>query len=350
MSGFASVPIDTWTQRVGAFAALPALIRELGSDPFTALSAARLAPDALDDPGGRITYQALGRFLDLAAERTQCAHIGLLAGRFWHLRDLGLLGGLALNSATVGDALHALVHHQHLNSEGGAAFLMERGDWTDFGYAIYCPNVPGANQIADAVVAGGFNYMRELSGGGWQPTAVLLAHAPPCDVSPHRALFKLTPRFDTDCSALRFPTRWMETRVAGADIRRLRRLEARAAAVDDGAVVKRVCRALRIGLATGGSSGNDIAKALHINRRTLNRHLEAAGTTFQELLDDVRYATARQLLAGSHLPLDDVAAALGYGGVTQFMRRFRCWSGGSPGDWRRKVQRADASALAAGTA
>jgi len=350
MSGFAGVPVDSWTQRVGAFTALPALVRELGGDPFALSSVAGLVPHALDDPDGRISYQALSQFLNLAAERTGCAHIGLLAGRFWHLRDLGLLGRLALNSATVGDALHALVRHQHLNSEGGAAFLIERGDWTDLGYAVYCPSVSRANQIADAVVAGAFNFMRELCGGGWQPTAVLLAHAAPRDMSPYRALFKLTPRFDAEYSAVRFPARWMETPVAGADVRRRRRLQTQAAAVGDGGVVERVCRALRIGLATGRSSGDDIAKALHINRRTLNRHLEAAGTTFQALLDEVRYATARQLLAGSHLPLDDVAAALGYGGVTQFMRRFRCWSGGSPGDWRRKVQRADASALAAGTA
>jgi AraC-like DNA-binding protein len=72
-----------------------------------------------------------------------------------------------------------------------------------------------------------------------------------------------------------------------------------------------------------------------MHRRTLNRRLKAAGTTFQQVLDTVRFEVARQLLADSELTLDDVAAAIGYAGVTPFMHTFRRWAGTTPDRWRR---------------
>jgi len=123
--------------------------------------------------------------------------------------------------------------------------------------------------------------------------------------------------------------------VQGADPARLQAAQVRAAAMGDADLVKRVRRAIRVGFVTGGCAGDDVARSLVMNRRTLNRRLAVEGTTFQALLDDVRHQTACQLLAGSRLSLDDVAAALGYGGVTQFLRRFRQWTGVAPGAWRR---------------
>jgi AraC-like DNA-binding protein len=63
--------------------------------------------------------------------------------------------------------------------------------------------------------------------------------------------------------------------------------------------------------------------------------LQAAGTTFREVLDQARFDLACQLLTDSHMSLDDVAAMLGYAGVSPFMRTFRRWAGTTPARWRR---------------
>src|SRR5690242_15565789 len=93
------------SQRVGAFAMLPTLIRQLAADPAVALTAAGLASDALADPEGRISFAALGRLMRESVQLTRCAHFGLLAGRMWHLSDLGVVGELTRHSPTVGEAL-----------------------------------------------------------------------------------------------------------------------------------------------------------------------------------------------------------------------------------------------------
>jgi len=93
-------------------------------------------------------------------------------------------------------------------------------------------------------------------------------------------------------------------------------------------------------------SGDDLARMLSMHRRTLNRRLKAEGTTFQRVLDEVRFEIARDLLSNSSVHLDDIAATLGYAAVTPFMRTFRRWSGTTPGQWRRSV-RAEGNEVAA---
>jgi hypothetical protein len=135
-----------WTQRVGAYTALPSLIRQLGADPVATLRAAGLSQDALDLPDAHVPYASLGRLLHLASERTGCRHLGMLAGRLWHLEDIGLVGELVRHSPTVGDALRTLTVYQHLNSGGGLAFLIERPGIVEIGTRSTTRTSRGANR------------------------------------------------------------------------------------------------------------------------------------------------------------------------------------------------------------
>lgn len=322
-------------QRVGMLSELPALLRRMGVEPADVLASAGLTPDAIEGTESQITYSAFGRLLAESANRTHCAHLGLLAGRMWRLADLGLAGELARHSRTVGEALETLTVYQHLNAEGGIAYLNAGEETAELGYAIYLPGVSGVDQIYDGVIAVVYNSVRELCGPGWRPSEVLFAHARPDDLSPYRDLFRVTPRFNAEVSALRFPVRWLTKPIDGADEAQRRRAQQRADAVEGGQVVEQVRRTLRILLLRGKHKGDELAQMLSMHRRTLNRRIKAEGSTFQHVLDEVRFTVARQLLTGTDISLDDIAAMLGYSGVSPFMRAFRRWTGSTPGGLRR---------------
>ena len=327
-----------WTHRVSNLATLPRLIRELGGEPEAVLLGAGLDPAALDDPDNRIPYAAVVDVLDRAAAYTGCDHFGLLAGRLSHLSNLGLLGTLVRNSPTVGRALEAFTVYQHMNSDGGLVFLLKRGDYADLGYATYHRVLAGAYHLHDAAMATAMNIMTELCGSAWKPYEVFLPHARPRDVAQYRAFFKVVPRFDAEFCALRFPARDLARLVAGADPEACYRSEqsARSAGAPD--FLQQVYRGLRRLMLDNRHSGDDLAQTLAIHRRTLNRRLKAEDTTFQRVLDEVRFDVARQLLTDTNVHLDDIAATLGYAAVTPFMRTFRRWSGMTPGQWRRAVR------------
>jgi AraC-like DNA-binding protein len=77
-----------------------------------------------------------------------------------------------------------------------------------------------------------------------------------------------------------------------------------------------------------------VAKALGMSPRTLQRRLGELGTTYQQLLDEVRHRSARRLLANTDLGPGEVAFLLGFEELNSFTRAFHSWEGTTPARWR----------------
>ncbi len=325
-------------QRVSALAVVPDLLRELGEDPAEVIASAGLPAGVLDDDENRIPYAAVGRLLRGCVARTGCPHFGLLAGQRAGLAYMGLVGKLMRHSPTVGAALRTLVVYHGLNSQGGLIFLSEQTGVAALGYAIYQKDVQAVEQICDGVIAMALSGMRELCGPNWAPERVLFSRAKPGDVLPYRRFFRAPCRFDSEHTALLFPTHWLERPLADSDPELLRTLEEQAHARAGINLIARLQRALRTLLISGGTSGDEVASSLEMHRRTFNRRLRALGTTFQAILDQVRFAISCQLLDSSDIALTEIAASLGYAEASAFSRAFRRWSGKTPFQRRRAAR------------
>lgn len=66
-----------------------------------------------------------------------------------------------------------------------------------------------------------------------------------------------------------------------------------------------------------------VARGLGVGERSLQRRHGGEGTSFQVLLNAVRRARGRELLADPALDIDEVAFLLGYEGQNSFFRAFR---------------------------
>jgi AraC-like DNA-binding protein len=327
-----------WDQRVGGFVAVPGLLRSLGVAPEPVLAAAGLWAQALDAGSGRIPYVAVLRLLAECAAQTRMPHFGLLAGQAWRLQDLGLLGELMRHSATVGDALRTMVVYQQLNALGGAPVLQERGDTVELGYVVYHPSTRPLDTVFDTALAAGLQVMRELCGPRWHPRRVGLPRAAPADADLYTRHFGCPVRFDAERAAFEFAAGTMSRPVAGADAQRWRALHAEIRAQDDARLVPALYRTVRTLLAKGAANRQTTAQQLALHRRTFNRRLRAQGTSFREILDDVRHEAARQLLRDTALPVIGIAEALGYAEASSFNHAFRRWSGLAPTAWRLRAR------------
>jgi AraC-like DNA-binding protein len=326
------------SRTVGAFTVVPALIQQLGADPSPIFAEAGVTYETLADRSARIAWGSLTHLLRTAALRTGCRHFGLLVGREWRLSDLGLLGELVRHSPTIGAALNELIANQHLNSEGTLAYLRRQGDDIDLGYASYVAFPSGADIVYEAVLAAAANFMRELAGDRWNPSRVQFQHSPPSDLAPYREHFRAPLNFDAKSCALRFSADWLTRRIRGVTPERLRRAREQAKAVDKAVLLDKIFRALRILLLHGSASGADVAHALAMHRRTFNRRLNSEGTTFQQVLDRVRFAVAKELLESSQLTLPKISEALCYADEASMIHAFRRWTGTTPGAWRQSAR------------
>ena len=77
-------------------------------------------------------------------------------------------------------------------------------------------------------------------------------------------------------------------------------------------------------------SADEVASQLGFSRRTLIRHLKQAGTSFQNLKEDLIMQHLKSLLANSELPLAEVAHRLGYADGANFTRACKRIFGATP--------------------
>ena len=83
----------------------------------------------------------------------------------------------------------------------------------------------------------------------------------------------------------------------------------------------------------------DVALALGLSARSLQRRLKEQGTTFSQELERSKQKGAIQLLVKENLNISEIARMLGYSDPSNFGRAVRKWTGQSPKHWRESLLR-----------
>ena len=88
----------------------------------------------------------------------------------------------------------------------------------------------------------------------------------------------------------------------------------------------------------GYPSLSQLAKQASVSERTLRRHLQKAGSSYQRMLETARKRDAVRLLGNAGLTIQRVAELLGYADPANFTRRFRHWAGATPLQFRQRLE------------
>ncbi len=91
-------------------------------------------------------------------------------------------------------------------------------------------------------------------------------------------------------------------------------------------------------LATGYPKLERVAGEVGITRRTLQRRLATAGTSYSDLVNEARYQLAAELLEDRSVPISSIAKAVGFANHSGFSRAFHRWTGMTPRQYRARVR------------
>ena len=311
------------------------LCRGRGHDAEAICRDAGLSLTALAEPDARVGYDVAAAVGERALALTGDENFGLhLAQDVRDPRqfDAGLL--LLMASPTVRVALERMVRHQRLWGDGDRATLvgvpgglvvryMLRG--TTGAYARH------ADECAMAEIALG---IRVLAGQDLRPRAVRFRHPAPRSIEEHRSLFGCPLAFRSAHTEIELDDAICDTPMPQANTaffaifeeqvaRALARLP-RVAGASEG-----VRAAVRAALASGGCTVAGTARGLGVSTRTMQRRLEAEGTSFAAVVDALRHELARTYL-DRQVAIPEIAVLLGYADATAFHRAFRRWTGSTP--------------------
>lgn len=258
--------------------------------------------------------------------------------------DFGALEYVMRNAPTVRDALDRLARYDHaINTQVRVEIDLHTGRVVE--------RIPGHPECLgrhgnEFAVAHKVKVARDLLGPAFAPRRVFFAHAPPSSRATMQELEDWFRGSDNivhraDANGIELPPSLLEMRIGEADPALLGILEERlggtekkdAGEKDDLAAIR---NAIAEDVASAELDGEAFASRLGMSRRTLHRRLASIGTTFRELVDDVRREMATAYLRDAERSLADVAAKLGYSDARAFSRAFQRWTGETPASFRRK--------------
>ncbi len=246
-------------------------------------------------------------------------------------------------SATLDDGLRVLTRFSPLlQSEGGYDLRPDPGGGVSVLYTA--PYGNGAERAAVSFALGAvLSIGRAATGVGWRPQLVRVQH--PMGRRPaYGAFFGAPVSFEQSENALLIPPETLALPMRDADpvladllLRYLtNELHARRPAQS---LADAVRTAILTALPEQEAGLESVARRLGISSRVLQKRLQQAGTSFQELLDHARAAHAKRYLLQPTANLSAAAEQLGYSDVTAFHRAFKRWTGLTPGEFRRRAVR-----------
>ena len=105
-------------------------------------------------------------------------------------------------------------------------------------------------------------------------------------------------------------------------------------ALDDNNLIARTRKILLDQLAVGTPQLGKVASLFKITERQLQRKLKEQGTSFGELLDQVRLDLALRYLQDPRMTMVDISLSLGFHDQSNFVKAFKRWQGETPGQYR----------------
>lgn len=77
-----------------------------------------------------------------------------------------------------------------------------------------------------------------------------------------------------------------------------------------------------------------VAQSLGQSARSLRRHLQNEGSSYQQIVDEFRRDLAVEYLNSTHMSVKEIAYALGYADHAAFRKAFKTWTGQPPVEFR----------------
>lgn len=165
----------------------------------------------------------------------------------------------------------------------------------------------------------------------------------PCEQQPAASdaqrLFQAPLQFQAHWTGFGFDARWLSLPVVQSPQSLAEFLRSAPSGLlvryrDQTSLADRVRRTLRRQLDDPNCTLERVAQSLSMTPQTLRRHLQAEGTGFQTIKDDLRRDVAIELLAQPQLTLIDIGQRLGFSEASTFHRAFKAWTGLAPGAYR----------------
>lgn len=313
-------------------------LESLGIDTDTLFRKAGLNPEKLRMPGARFNQVSVIKLWKIAEEASNDPDFGIYISRYWHPTTFHALGYAWLASSSLKDGFRRLVRYSAIiNNKLNVEFHLENDSYRFSFASTTLP--PGTLPIAaDAGLSTVVHMCRVNFGDELSPLNVQTTRPQPRSIATHEAFFKCPIVFSSEVNTLYFEKTDIEKQLPTSNAELALKSDQMAMEYltrfqHDDIILK--IKSLLINKWPGGKvSESEIADAVNMSRRTLQRKLQSQGLSINALLDETRKELAVHYLENSQLTIGEIAYLVGFSEPANFSRAFRRWTGTPPNIYR----------------
>ncbi len=310
----------------------------LGVDRAALLAVLGCQESLLLERDTRIAQQRHNDMLQFGTRSCDIPGIALLAGAKTNPENLGIVGHLMMNCETLLAAGRHIVRFSSLLCESIKWSITSHAD----SYDIHYRQIASANYSiigAEASLASCIGMLRFLSDREIIPLEVIFSHPKPDYFGVYDQVFGRSVKFDGDECLISISAADAKLSIPHQQPYVLELLSQHAqklfSKLDKASrlttqVRQLVCK----NLSDGYADIEHVSSQLAMSRWTLTRKLKQEGTTFNDLVRQIRCELSQQYLRENQLSVSEVGFLLGYSESSAFLRAFRGWFQCTPGEFR----------------
>jgi len=328
-----------------ALRGVPELIRDLGGNPEHLFAQAGL-DIAHINRGNYSDWEKICHLFSLMELSLDEQNLGM---RFADIVPTDFLNSgpmllLAALVPTMRDFLNLSIKYQSLHVNSFAYHYFENTEANEVEIEVQLhPLSPPCHQFTEYIMAI-FIFILRKNFSGAKYNRISFQHRAPADLSLHEKIFQCPIEFNADKNMAYLPLDILDAKVSG----RLQKLQPIVKAYLDRKITKfplfetsiayTVERLLPTIFGIRKSSMIDVAEILDINPKKLQRLLKDEGTTYSDVLENVRKSMAKRLLYESDISISHLAVLLDYSSNEAFNTACKRWVGLSPRQYRNQLR------------
>jgi len=323
-----------WTRGVAARETLRYLERR-GIDTEPALLGAGISRSQLSQDDIGLSVASQYRFLELAAAQADDSLLGLHVAAEMDIRAVGILFYLTGSSRTVSEALENLARYSQTTNEALVGEISRQKDEVILAVRHLQEFDEPHRQFFELLALWFIRTLQQETNRDFTLSRVTFTHGRNADLREVHRLLRCPVDFAQGQDSWVLPQRVMDLPIVSGDTQLLKILTAHA---DDLLAEKHSVTGLQSTVASqlasllpsGESRAAVVARQLGMSPRSLTRHLAEEGTTFGEIVEQLRRRLASRYLADDRMSVQQIAWLLGYSEVGAFNHAYKRWTGTAP--------------------
>ncbi len=319
--------------------AIKKTLDDSGYDGLALLQSTGIDLSILDNPDGRYSVEQTARLWQSAVEATGDENFGLKVASQVNQSTFHALGPTLAVSATLRETFERIVRYFRLVSDAAELdFYRQDGEYHFIMHVSVGPVQPAVEAV-DAFMSLLIRSCRSLAGRNFTPLQIDMQRPEPLNRAEFDMLLRAPLTFGAQENRMIFASSDMDRQLEGAnpglayffDEIALKYL----ARFDHKNTLARVKAVLIEQLSHGEPSQEDVASALGMSPRSLQRKLADELTTYSEILDNTRHELALSYLKIPGYTVAEITYLLGFADTSSFSRAFRRWTDMPPVHYQR---------------